>query len=419
MRAVYFYQLLLPTGGTRVGLEAIPMELPASARAWLERTYEHSIVVRLHKLPAWLANLGNRGLRLLRGGVKPDEVSALLRDLAVMTGAGIPIREAIRSCIDDGQDESSAHAIRVCKQLNEDLDAGNTLSDAILRQTDVFPSTVCGLVLIGEESGNLSDMLLEASSHMARVLALRANAKQALIYPALSLLAVLGAGGFWIVYVLPNLVQLFKQLNAKLPAFTVQVLALAQWLSDHATALFVVIVGTVVAAVLTWKSSERVRKGTFTVMHRLPIVRGILVASGVAFFSEYLGILVRSGIDIVGSLKILEKAQTDAYYVDRIVRMRVEVERGTRLSTSMRHVGGFPSLLVRMISVGEESGSLDRQLAHVAEEYATRLHRLVGTLAEVIKPLMIVVVGGVLLVLIVALLLPVYDLIGQTMAIPR
>jgi type II secretory pathway component PulF len=419
VRPVYFYELLLPTGGTRLGLEAIPLEMPSSARAWLERTHEHSIVVRLHKLPLWLATIGHRALRMVRGDVKPEEVAALLRDLAVMTGAGIPIREAIRSCIDDGEVDSSAHVIRVCKQLSEDLDAGNSLSTAVQRQADVFPSTVCGLVLIGEESGNLSDMLLEASSHMARVLTLRANAKQALIYPALSLLAVLGAGAFWIVYVLPNLVQLFKQLNAKLPPFTVRVLEIAQWLSDHATALFFVTAVAVVSALLVWRLSERVRKGAFTVMHRLPIVRGILVASGIAFFSEYLGILVRSGIDIVGSLKILEQAQVDAYYVDRIVRMRAEVERGTRLSASMRHVGGFPSLLVRMISVGEESGSLDKQLGHVAEEYAVRLQRLVGTLGEVIKPLMIVIVGGVLLVLIVALLLPVYDLIGQTMAIPR
>lgn len=419
MSHIYFYQLLQPDGRLRFGLESIPLERASSVRAWLEQRYAHCVVVALVHLPHWLSSLGRACLRLVRGAIRPADLAGLVRDLAVMTHSGIPIVDAVRARLEDGADDSHRQVVRVCRQLHEDLRSGNALSYAIARQSEVFPPTVRSLVKIGEESGTVSEMLMEASDHLERVLALKADARQALIYPAISLVAVLGAGVFWLVYVLPNLVQLFRQLNARLPPFTMLVLSLADWLNRHSLALGVVIAGSLLAAVLAWRLSLAIRRLVFRMLHRVPVVRSILVASGMAFFAEYFGILVRSGVDIVASLKIMAEAQPDLYYGERIHATRLAVEKGARVSAAMRQAGGFPSLLVRMISVGEDSGTLDAQLTHVAHEYAVRLRRLIGTLAEVIKPLMILFVGAILLGIIIAFLLPVYDLIGQTMAAHR
>src|SRR5690606_13957368 len=129
-------------------------------------------------------------------------------------------------------------------------------------------------------------------------------------------------------------------------------------------------------------------------------------------------ILMRSGLDVVSSLTILENSTADIYYEERIAAMRLYVERGDRISSAMRLIGGFPNLMVRMITVGEDAGSLDRQLSYLAAEYGKRLKQTVATIAEIIKPLVVVVAGGMFLVLLIALLLPVYDLVRQAMARP-
>ena len=419
MNHVYFYELLLPTGATRFGIDTIAVEKVSSAIAWLERTYEDSVVVRIHKLPNIFSDLIRGIVKMFKGSIKVSEVAGLMRDLAIMSGSGIPVLNAIQSIVQDGEADTGRQVVLVCKRLLEDLNAGNSLGEAFARQPDVFVETVRGLVMIGDESGMVSEMLLEAANHLERVHAMRADAKQALIYPGLSLLAVIGAGAFWIIFVLPNLLQMFKQMNAKLPTFTVKVLAGAEWLSDNGIYLLTSIILTVFGAFVIWRQSRAVRSATYRLMHKTPIIRTILVSSGVAFFAEYLGILLRAGIDVVKSFRILEDTQTDLYYVDKISEMRKIIESGDRIATAMRRVGGFPSLLVRMIAVGEDSGSIDRQLSHVALEYSARLRRIVDTLGEVIKPIFILIVGGVFMVLIVALLLPVYSLIGQSMAIPH
>jgi general secretion pathway protein F/type IV pilus assembly protein PilC len=148
----------------------------------------------------------------------------------------------------------------------------------------------------------------------------------------------------------------------------------------------------------------------------LPISRVLLTSSGLAFLSEYLSILVQAGIGIVDSLTIMEQTIKDTYYRDRLVAMRQYVQRGDRVSVAMRQVGGFPAMMTRMISVGEETGTLDRQLSHLAEEYRARLTRVIGMLAEIMQPLVIVLAGGLFIVMIMALLLPVYDLVRQAMS---
>jgi len=149
-----------------------------------------------------------------------------------------------------------------------------------------------------------------------------------------------------------------------------------------------------------------------------PISRVLVTSSGLAFLAEYLAILTRSGLDVVSSLRILERSTSDIYYEDRLMAVRLYVERGDRISAAMRLIGGFPNLMVRMIAVGEDSGTLDRQLSYLAAEYGKRLKQTVAIIAEIIKPLVVVVAGGVFLVLIMALLLPVYDLVRQSMARP-
>jgi type II secretory pathway component PulF len=418
MSHFYYYEVLTPTGRARSGVASIPVEMDASARLWLEKKHD-GIVLRLHRLPGWLSDTLRRGRRLLRGAIKPAELAGLLRDLAVMTSSGIPIFEAVKAIADDQGSESGRRVEQVCMQLLEDLNAGSPLGVAFSRQPDVFPDTVRSLAEIGDETGTMHQMLMESARHVDRIITLRADARQAMIYPAFSFLAILGAGGFWIVYVMPKLVGLFKQMNAKLPPLTVAVLDFATWLNAYWMVVVAAMVLTVASAMVAWRQSLALRRRVMALLHRTPIARTLLVSSGLAFFSEYLALLIRSGLDVVTSLDILERSLKNVYYRERVLAIRRFLERGDRISFAMRQVGGFPSMMVRMIAVGEDSGTLDRQLTYLADEYSARLKRTVGTLSELIKPLVVILAGGLFLILIIALLLPVYDLVRQTMSGPR
>ncbi|MEG1455281.1 MAG: type II secretion system F family protein, partial [Comamonas sp.] len=170
----------------------------------------------------------------------------------------------------------------------------------------------------------------------------------------------------------------------------------------------------VLGAAMLFKHSRRFQLAVYGLLHRLPIARTLLVSSGMAHITEHLAILVSAGVDLVSSLHILARNTKNRYYRVRLEQVASGVSRGDRVSSSMRRVGGFPAMAVRMISVGEESGNLDLQLTHLAGDYRRRLEVLVKSLAEVLKPVIILLAGGLFLFLIVALLLPVYDLVRQS-----
>ena len=418
MSAFYYYQLLMPTGRAKTGIAAISVEMDASARLWLEKNHD-GIVLQLYRLPAWASDVLQTGRRLFHGAIKPAELAGLLRDLAVMTSSGIPIFEAVKAIAEDEGSESGRRVERVCTQLLEDLNAGSALSIAFGRQPDVFPDTIRSLAEIGDATGTMHQMLMESARHLDRIISLKADARQAMIYPIFSFLAIFGAGGFWIAYVLPKLVGLFKQMNAKLPPLTVAVMAFSEWMNAHWLLVAMALAAFSILTGVAWRNSLSLRRRTMQLLHRTPVARTLLVSSGLAFFAEYLSLLIRSGLDVISSLGILERSLQNLYYKERVARIRQFVERGDRISFAMRQVGGFPSMMVRMIAVGEESGTLDRQLTYLSDEYSARLKRTVGMLAEIIKPVIVVIAGAVFLLLIVALLLPVYDLVRQTMSAAR
>ena len=170
----------------------------------------------------------------------------------------------------------------------------------------------------------------------------------------------------------------------------------------------------VVALVWLYRSVPKFKQGCHELMHRLPILRTLSTSSGMAFISEHLALLVRAGLDFMLSLDVLSRATTDQFYRERLLRVRDGVARGEGIGASMRRVGGFPAMAVRMIAVGEESGSLDKQLDRLASEYRKRLDVVVKSLGEIIKPALILLAGALFIFLIVALLLPIYDLVRQS-----
>ena len=412
----YAYQLLLPNGRTRNGMLRLMVERDLSARLWLERHFD-AVVLRLHRLPNWLAGALSAVGGATGQALPPLELSGLLRDLAVMTRAGVPIVDGLKTMAAE-TDASQRRVAATARLLLSALDAGASVSESFNRYPNIFPESVRNLMAIGEESGTIDRMLLEAAEHIERMTALGRNMRQALIYPAFVFATILGAALFWIYYVIPNLAQLFSQMNVKLPAITRAVLQLSTWLEGNALPSLLLLAGVFVGIWLLFKLHKGARQWLYALAHRLPIARVLITASGMAFITEHLAIMIAAGVDIMRSLGVLERALADEYYRERIRKVRVAVDRGELLGAAMSQVGGFPPMALRMIAVGEETGTLDTQLKYLAQEYRQRLAQLIGTLSEVIKPVIILVAGAFFLLLVVALLLPIYDLVRQASLAP-
>lgn len=407
----YCYRVLLPHGKLEVGFIRLLVERDHSVRLRLEQRTEGT-VLNLYGLPSWLNGLNEFRLRLLRRQIRSQDLAGFLRDMGIMLEAGVPILDALKTLVED--DSGSGGVSAIAARVHQDLGSGMRLPQSFERHPDVFPETVRNLAEVGDQSGQLPRMLLESASHIERLLDIRRDIRTAMIYPLFVFASVLGVGFFWLYYVVPNLAQLFKQLQAKLPPLTQWLITVSDVLVQFLLLFLVGLVLLVFFATWSYRQFPRCRRAVHGLLHRLPVARTLVTSSGMAFISEHLALLVRAGVDFMMSLDVLARATTDHFYRERLLQVRDAVARGEGIGASMRRIGGFPAMAVRMISVGEESGSLDQQLDRLAVEYRKRLDVVVQTLSEIIKPVLILLAGGLFIFLIVALLLPIYDLVRQS-----
>lgn len=413
----YYYRILMPDRQVKSGFLRLAVERDFSARLWLERRFD-AIVLSLVNLPGWLSTAQDFLSVFSNSGIRREHLSGFLRDMSLMASSGIPMLDALRSLEHEGESGDQPGFSAIARLILEELDSGASVSMAFSAHPDIFPETVCNLIKIGDATGSMDRMLKEAAEHVERISNIMRDTRTALIYPAFVFITILGVALFWVYYVVPNMAQLFKQMHAKLPPITVGLVAVAEWLTKNGPLFFAALILGVVLIWLWIKRSTRLRQRLYQIGHRLPIIRVLLRSAGLANITEHLALLTRSGMDVVGSLNVLERSTTDEYYRMRIQGMIAMVERGEGIAVAMGKVGGFPSMVVRMISVGEESGSLDSQLKHLAGEYRQRLDTVVKSLGEIIKPAVILVAGGVFMLLIISLLLPIYDLIKQVATSP-
>lgn len=407
----YFYRVLLPHGKVKSGFLRLLVERDHSVRLRLEQSTEGA-VLSLVRLPAWVTALNDLRMRLFRRHVRQQDLAGFLRDMGIMLDAGVPMMEALKTLVDDESGDDGV--AELAQRVHTDLGSGMRMPQSFARHPDVFPETVRNLAEIGDQSGELPRMLLESASHIERLIDIRRDIRTALIYPVLVFTTILGVGFFWLYYVVPNMAQLFKQLQAKLPPLTQWLIAVSDALVHYLVLFAVGVVLLVMLLMWLYRSIPGFKLACHELLHRLPIARTLSTSSGMAFISEHLALLVRAGLDFMLSLDVLSRATTDQYYRERLLRVRDGVARGEGIGASMRRVGGFPAMAVRMISVGEESGSLDKQLDRLATEYRKRLDVVVKSLGEIIKPALILLAGALFIFLIVALLLPIYDLVRQS-----
>jgi len=211
----------------------------------------------------------------------------------------------------------------------------------------------------------------------------------------------------------PKIVGLFKEMDVALPPLTVFILRLSAFVQGHIVSMILGLAALILTFRLAYKGNRRIRKATDALLLQLPLSGTIVSASAMAFITEYFSLLLNVGIDILQSMNILKDSIKNEVYREKLAEVREELATGKGVSESFRRAPIFPSFVVRMMNVGEQSGTLPEQLSHIAENYRNKLAIIVATIGKTIEPVVLVVAGAMFAVIIGGLFLPVYDLVSQ------
>lgn len=403
----YRYKLMESTGEIISGIIRLPYKDVISAMSYLER--EDNTAIYVKKLGC-VASLFFKLTTLRIRKVTRSFQAEFLGNVSLMLGSGMPLTTALEEAASSSERPDFESDIQ---DMILNIQGGATFSEAAEKYRYIFPETVIYLLRLGEETGKLDRMLMDASDHLKRIQKILSDTKQALLYPCFVFVSM-GAGLlFWFYYVVPKIVGLFKEMDVSLPPLTVFLLRLSTFVQNHVLSIILGLAVVIFSIVLGYKGSRRIRKASDAMLLRLPISGTIISASNMAFITEYFSLLLNVGIDILQSMNLLKASIKNEVYKEKLAEVNEGLTRGDGVAESFRRVLIFPSFVVRMINVGEQSGTLPEQLSHIAGDYRNKLSLVVATIGKMIEPIVLVVAGAMFAIIVIGLFLPVYDLVSE------
>lgn len=406
----YFrFKTLRKTGRVSSGVIQLPYDNVLSAMSHLERGGDTIIFVKkLHPFIAALLSFFVYGFQ--GNSIKRTELAEFFNNVSVMLKAGIPLLVALK---DAGEGLNKGRFSTILSGLIIDIESGATLSEALAKHPRIFQGTVVHLITIGEETGTLDRMLLNCSLHLKKIDEIIRSTKQAMIYPSIVLTLITGGMLFWFYSVVPKILTLFDEMEVELPPLTKAILWVSEYVQEYIFILLAVAFLSILCIYISNHSSIAMRKLFQQILIRMPVFKTIIIASNLAFITEYFSLLLNAGIDVVRSVKILSESVANEIYREKMLLIGTRLANGDTIAESFTIKDLFPAFVLRMIKVGEQSGSLPEQLEYIADDYRTRLNTVVETIGKMIEPVVLVIAGGMFAVIIAGLFLPIYDLVSQ------
>ncbi|MBI5407235.1 MAG: type II secretion system F family protein [Nitrospirae bacterium] len=362
-------------------------------------------VITLRKLSHYNSYI--RKLVLTRS-VRRPEIIEFARNLSVMLKAGIPILKAL-SDIADGLENK--YLQQTINRMRRKIEFGSSFSEAAAC-FNVFPDIFIRLSRVGEETGNLERSFSDLATHLEKMEDLSSSIKRALIYPAFAIVSTIGALLFWLVYVLPKVMEIFRNMGLALPLPTRILLHMSDFCRSYWYLLLITPVALLIFIKLL-RRKEKIRYYMDLLTIRLPVIKHIAYNRLLALFTEQIRILTVAGITIDKSLETISGVISNEVFRNSIGRIREEIALGSRISDAIGKEKVFPTLVTRMIDVGESSGNLDKQFAHLSEHYLKKLDGVSQKIGTMIEPIVIGVIGSLFALIIMGLLLPIYDLVAK------
>jgi type IV pilus assembly protein PilC len=343
-----------------------------------------------------------------RGGkVKPEDIAIFSRQLATMLAAGIPLVQAFE-IVGNGNDKPSMQ--KLILDVKADVEGGTSLHESLGKHPLYFDDLFVNLVEAGEQAGALESLLDKVATYKEKTEALKKKVKKALFYPAAVLVVAVIVTVILLVFVIPQFEELFKGFGADLPAFTQMVIDLSKFVQHEGIFIAAVVAGLFWTFFYFQKRSRKMREFLDRVQLKIPIIGPILVKSAIARYARTLSTMFAAGVPLVEALESVAGATGNVVYEDAVLRMRDEVATGQRLQRAMETTGLFPNMVIQMIAVGEESGSLDSMSAKVATFYEAEVDNAVDSMSSLLEPLIMAILGVLVGGLVIAMYLPIFKL---------
>lgn len=378
--------------------------MKANSRADLER------VLRQNRILVTSISKKAPNIQIRFGtGIKKVEVSRFTRQFATMIGAGLPMVQ----CLDvlAGQVDNKELA-KVISQVRDAVQSGATLSDAMAKHPKVFDQLFTNMVEAGEVGGALDAILVRLAVYREKADQLVRKVKGAMVYPAVIVIVALGVTVGMLTFIVPTFAKMFGGVGAELPAPTQIILALSNFLQANFMYLTLGTVGFFVG-IGFWKKTPSGALLWDRMLLMLPVLGNLVRKSSVARFTRTLGTLLASGVSILEALEITAKTAGNLVVANAINKSVLAIAEGDTITGPLKATGVFPPMVTQMIGVGEKTGGLDDMLNKIADFYDEEVDEAVTALTSVIEPIIIVVMGAVIGGILVAMYLPMFDIIGK------
>jgi len=361
-------------------------------------------------------NLRRQGIKVVkikrqtfRGGrsVSDKDITFFTRQLATMLKAGVPLLQSFDII---ARGHSNARFSRLMMDIKSKVETGSSLSQAFREHPKYFDALYCNLVQAGETAGMLDGVLDRLATYKEKILAIKSKIKSALFYPISVIVVAIVVTWVIMIFVIPAFKQVFTSFGANLPWLTQVVIDISDFFVKWWWAMFIVIVGAVVGIRLSIKRSETVRFAVHRLSLKIPVIGGILEKATIARWTRTLQTMFAAGVPLVESLDAVGGASGNMVYIQATKKIQTEVSTGTSLTNAMASTNLFPTMVLQMVQIGEESGSLDNMLGKVADYYEREVDDAVAALSSLLEPVIICFLGVVVGGLVVAMYLPIFKL---------
>jgi type IV pilus assembly protein PilC len=347
--------------------------------------------------------------RVYRSGKKitDKDLTMFTRQLATMMKAGVPLLQAFDIV---GKGHANPSMSKLVLDIRSDIETGTSLNNAFRKYPRYFDPLFCNLVGAGEQAGILEDLLHRLAVYKEKTLALKSKIKSALTYPIAILAVAFIVVAVIMIWVVPAFKSVFASFGADLPAPTLIVMGISDFVVQWWYLIFGSIFGSIYFFFQSWRRSLKMQQAMDRLLLRLPIFGEVIRKATIARWTRTLATMFAAGVPLVEALDSVGGASGNAVYLDATRRIQTEVSTGTSLTVAMQNVNVFPSLVTQMVAIGEESGALDGMLGKVADFFEDEVDEAVAALSSLMEPMIMVILGVLIGGLVVAMYLPIFKL---------
>ena len=356
-----------------------------------------------------LARKVRKEMQLFKSGKKinAEDIALFARQLAVMLQAGIPMVQCFE-IIGNGHEKPAMQKLVLA--IKADVEAGTSLHEALAKHPLYFDDLFVNLVEAGEHAGALETLLDKVATYKEKTEALKKKIKKALFYPAAVVAVAIIVTIILLIFVIPQFESLFKGFGADLPAFTQMVVNLSRFVQDKGIFLAVIFGGIGWTFFYFKKRSRPMRQFLDRAMLKAPVIGPIMVKAAIARYTRTLATMFAAGVPLVEALTSVAGATGNIVFEDATIKIRDEISTGQRLQRSMENTGLFPNMVIQMIAVGEESGSLDQMASKIADFYEADVDAAVDGMSSLLEPLIMAILGVLVGGMVIAMYLPIFKL---------